>query len=261
LILVTLLLTPFAIGYSVAFADVTSISGWLLLCMVVFLAAFNVRKKLTYPPLMKASTWLQMHVYIGVLTAVVFFFHTGARLPTGALDITLYCLFIVVLITGVIGLYLTRTIPGSLSNRGNEVIFERIPAFMRETREKAKQLVLDSIVASDDGILAELHGSYLAHFFSGPRNILRHILRSDRTSRRIRHEIAESQRYLSEGDKELAGQLIDLVKLKDDLDFHYARQGLLKLWLFVHIPITVMLLIFLAAHVVLVYAFNGGASA
>jgi hypothetical protein len=51
----------------------------------------------------------------------------------------------------------------------------------------------------------------------------------------------------------------DLVCLKDDLDHHYALQATLKLWLFVHVPLTSALLVFAAFHVVLVQAFADGA--
>ena len=40
----------------------------------------------------------------------------------------------------------------------------------------------------------------------------------------------------------------------------YPPRMLLKLWLFVHIPLTYALLVFIAAHVVLVHAFAGGSS-
>jgi len=49
------------------------------------------------------------------------------------------------------------------------------------------------------------------------------------------------------------------VRENDDLDFHYRRQLRLKGWLFIHIPLTYSLMIFTVAHVVIVYAFSGGA--
>ena len=54
-------------------------------------------------------------------------------------------------------------------------------------------------------------------------------------------------------------QIADLVRQKDGLDYHHSLQLTLKLWLFAHIPLTYSLLIFSVVHVVLVYAFSGGA--
>ena len=260
LVLVLLMLTPYAIGYRIAFSDVVVTSGWLLFAVVVFLSSYNLRKKLTYPPLLKSSTWLQMHIYLGIAAMVIFLFHTSGKVPTGHLDIALYALFTLMVASGLFGFYLTRTIPTTLSSRGNEVIFERIPLFRRQIKDRVEQIILQSIEQSASSILAEFYESYLMYFLSGPRNVLLHLVRSERTSYRLRHELRESDRYLNEQDKVLAAELDDLIKLKDDLDFHYARQGLLKLWLFFHIPMTLVLLIFLVAHIVLIYAFTYGGS-
>jgi hypothetical protein len=50
-----------------------------------------------------------------------------------------------------------------------------------------------------------------------------------------------------------------LIRRKDDLDFHEARQGLLKLWLFVHIGLTCALVLGATLHGILAHAFDGGA--
>ena len=65
-------------------------------------------------------------------------------------------------------------------------------------------------------------------------------------------------RYLPEDGRESSKQLIELVSKKDDLDYHLAMQGRLKIWLFVHIATTYSMLIFAAFHTVLVHAFHGG---
>jgi peptidoglycan biosynthesis protein MviN/MurJ (putative lipid II flippase) len=54
-------------------------------------------------------------------------------------------------------------------------------------------------------------------------------------------------------------EIAELVRQKDGLDYHHSLQLTLKLWLFVHIPLTYGLLIFSFVHIVLVYAYSGGA--
>ena len=54
-------------------------------------------------------------------------------------------------------------------------------------------------------------------------------------------------------------KIAQLVRQKDGLDYHQALQLLLRGWLFIHIPLTYSLLIFSLMHLVLVYAFSGGA--
>jgi hypothetical protein len=43
------------------------------------------------------------------------------------------------------------------------------------------------------------------------------------------------------------------------LDYHQSLQFTLKIWLFVHLPLTYSLMIFTLLHIVLVLAFSGGA--
>jgi hypothetical protein len=66
------------------------------------------------------------------------------------------------------------------------------------------------------------------------------------------------RRYLSDQEQAGCERLFALIRRKDDLDFHEARQGLLKLWLFVHIGLTCMLVIAAILHGILAHAFHGG---
>ena len=71
-------------------------------------------------------------------------------------------------------------------------------------------------------------------------------------------EIDELDRFLAEDQRPASRGLAELVKRKDDLDYHSAVQGRLKVWLFVHIGLTYSLLVVAIMHVVLVHAFSGG---
>ena len=51
-------------------------------------------------------------------------------------------------------------------------------------------------------------------------------------------------------------QLAEFVRAKDNLDFQRAVQGMLKGWLFVHIPLTYALLLFAAVHGLLAWRFT-----
>ena len=70
--------------------------------------------------------------------------------------------------------------------------------------------------------------------------------------------IGELDRYLSRPGRETGRQLARLVREKDDLDYHRALQGRLKLWLFVHIGLTYGLLFAAILHGVLAHSFGGG---
>lgn len=233
-------------------------TGWLLLAVMLFLALFNVRKRLTMLPLGSANTWLQLHVYAGWLVLLLFAAHVGWRVPNGALELTMTVLFVLIAGSGAIGIALARWLPPRLTRRGEEVMFERIPAFIAQLRDEAEDIVLKSAKETRSSTIGDFYLEHLSRFFSGPQNRLRHLIASRRVRFALLNEIDNMQRYLSEQEKEYARRLRDLVNKKDELDFHYSLNLALKAWLLVHVPMTYALLIAAALHVVLVYAYGGG---
>jgi hypothetical protein len=244
-------------GSALSLHNSAYLSGWCLLGLMLFLTLYNIRKKLTYPPLLASSMWLQLHIYGGFLAFAVFFMHTGLELPNGPFQIGLAILAVSVLISGVIGLLLTRLIPPRLASRSEEVLFERIPTFMRELRRQAEQLVIDSVKQSETTTLADFYEQHLVDFFARPRHTWRHPVQSRGPFDQLVHELTALQRYLSAPDREFAERLGELMRAKDNLDDHHALQGALKVWLFLHIPLTYVLLLFAVVHVVLIHLFSG----
>ena len=235
------------------------ISGWAMLALMLLLAAYNLRKKLTVIPLFSSSAWLQVHVYAGVVSVVVFVVHIGYVMPNGGLEILLGVLYVGVAASGLAGLVLTRTLPPRINSRGENVIFERIGAIRRQLRERAEVLALESVNAGNVTAISQLYQDRLVRFFAGPQNLWSHLGQSTRRRQALLDEIDALRRYVKESDRESLTQIAELVCLKDDLDYRYACQCALKGWLFVHIPLTYGLLMVMAVHVVVVYAFSGGA--
>lgn len=255
--MVAVAISVVVLAYSLSLHASAYLSGWLLAGIILFLASYDVRKKLTYPPLFQSSTWLQFHIYVGFLSVFLFLLHIGLRLPDGPFEITLALLFAGAAGSGVVGLVLSRAIPPRLAARGQEVLFERIPVFRRQLRDRAEQLVFESVERAGGATLANFYTARLADFFHGPRHWGQHLVQSNRPLLRLRSELRSLERYLNEWERQIADQLAELIEAKDALDYHYALQGVLKAWLFVHIPLTYVLLLFAVVHVVLVYAFSG----
>lgn len=243
-----------------ALRDTDYVSGWILLGGMLFLAGFNLRKKLPHPPLLRASTWLQAHLYIGLLAVFVFALHTGLRWPDGLLEIVLWLLFVLVALSGVLGIGLSRLAPGRLTVRGQEVIYERIPMFRRQLRERAEELAVEAGRLSNTTTLPDFYRDELLDFFARRANGGSHLLMSSAPLHRLEDKLLAVDRYLNDDERALARQLLEVIRDKDALDFHQAVQGALKLWLFVHVPATFALLLLAALHLVVVHAFGGGMS-
>ena len=70
--------------------------------------------------------------------------------------------------------------------------------------------------------------------------------------------IRDLQRYCSQEEQQTAWRLADLVRKKDDLDYHEAQQWKLKVWLFAHVGLTYSLLVIATVHGIMAHAFAGG---
>lgn len=233
------------------------ITGWTLLGLVGLLMSYNLRKKLTFLPFLGSSrAWMQIHIYFGLAAVVVFLFHIGLRIPNGKFETLLASLFLVVSVSGFYGLYITRVIPKKLTAVHQEVIFERIPSLRQQIRQQAREIAVQSATLAP--AIADFYVQRLASFFEGRRSLLYYALPTGHTRRSLMREMNSLDRYLPENGRQSSEQLKDLISRKDDLDFHQAMQGRLKIWLFVHIAATYGMLVLAVFHTILVHAFHGG---
>ncbi len=244
--------------YAPILRNLAYFTGWALLALMLLLTLYNARKKLPFLPLGKSRTWLQFHVYGGYFSAALFLAHMSWRMPTGAFEITLALLYLIVAGSGVGGLWLSRYIPRRLGSRGGEVLYERIPLMRRELKDQAESLALESVAAGQTTTIADFYSGQLADFFRGPRHFWHHLLEGVVPIDGLRSRMEDLNRFLTPEQSERLAKLGDLVQQKDGLDHQYALQSSLKWWLFIHIPLTYSLLIATGLHVVLVHGFSLG---
>jgi hypothetical protein len=234
-------------------------TGYLLLAALLFLALYNFRKRLPFLPLGSSAAWLQWHLYVAIGTVGVFALHAGPNWPQGMLDALLATVYLLAVASGLVGLYFTRTIPAQLSRVGEEAIYERIPAIRQQVSRQAASTVLDSVEASGTTTLADFYTDKLIGYFERSRGPGYWLWPTTTLRKSLLHELGDLRRYLSDQEQGACEQLFALVRRKDDLDFQQSRQGLLKVWLFVHIGLTYLLVTLALLHGLLAHAFAGGA--
>jgi hypothetical protein len=76
------------------------LSGWALFAIILALTFYNARKKISFLPLLTSETWLQFHIYAGLLTGVLFLVHISYKIPTGWFEGTLAWLYVLVMASG-----------------------------------------------------------------------------------------------------------------------------------------------------------------
>jgi hypothetical protein len=235
-------------------------TGYMLLAAVLFLALYNIRKKLPFLPLGSSASWLQWHLYVGIGTAGLFALHAGPTWPNGTFESLLASAYLLTFGSGLIGLYLTRAIPRQLSRVSEQVIYERIPAFRRQVAREADSTVLGAVAASGATTLADFYIARLYGFIHKSRRAAYQLWPTTSLRKALMREMQDVRRYLSDQEQAACERLFALTRRKDDLDFHEARQKLLKLWLFAHIALTWVLVLLALVHGLVTHAFHGGAA-
>ena len=231
-------------------------SGYILLTAILFLAAYNIRKRFPSLPLGSSATWMQLHIYVAFTAIAIFVMHVGLRIPNGKLECLLAGLFAIVAGSGIYGLYITRTIPKRLTAVREEVIFERIPQLRRQVCTEARALVIASADSTD--LYSNFYRDQLARFFESPRSAWYYLFPSGNQRRKLVAHTDDLRRYASASQATVGDELVKLIWRKDDVDYHHALQGRLKLWLFAHIGFTYSLILVSLVHAVMVHAFHGG---
>jgi hypothetical protein len=127
-------------------------------------------------------------------------------------------------------------------------------------QRQAGDLVLLSVSSSGATTLADFYVARLYAYFHRSRGMSYFLRPTTALRRGLMEEMQNLRRYLSEHELTACERLFALVRRKDDLDFHAARQGLLKAWLFVHIGLTYALVAIALLHGLLASAFAGGAA-
>lgn len=253
-ILSIIILTSYYL-YSITLSKTSFASGIILLICIFFLASYQLRKTLSTLSIGSTSAWLQFHIFIGLLSFLLFVLHIKMRMPDGLFEVLLSLVYMTVFLSGLIGWFLSRSVPHRLLSRGEEVIFERIPVHRRKILDKVETLVIDSTETGQGDAISDFYEQHLKTFFEGPSNVLRHLLHSERHRHRLLQKIMAMKSFLNERELLTIDELVEQIQIKDDLDYQYALQAALKLWLFVHVPLTYSLIIIALFHTVAVCAF------
>ena len=238
-------------------------TGYVMYAAVITMALYGVRKKLPGIPLASSANWLQLHIYLGLGSAVLFALHIGwtkkgLHWPDGWLEGMLATAYVTSFLSGLWGLWLSRTLPRQLARTSDQIIFERIPMLRYGILRKARQTVLTAVESSGAETLANFYVDHIDPYLAAPRSLAYAIRPSSRRRRMLMSELADLRRLLNDAECEASETLFALVRRKDDVDFHHARQGLLKGWLFVHLTLTWALILFASLHGVMALSMQGG---
>lgn len=226
--------------------------------------ALSARKKLPRARLGAAQTWLRAHIWLGLLSVPCILFHAGFRWG-GLLEQALWLTFAMVIISGLMGLVFQHYLPGVLkASTPKEAMFEQITAVCEALRRTADERVaaicgtlfepppevapLGSAVTTDVGIqtLRQFYVTtvrpYLAADWRGAVP-LQDVSRCGAIFSQVRQSLPQR----------LHGVLAELDAICDErrqLAWQVRLHRWLHLWLFLHVPLSLTLLVLGLAHAI-----------
>jgi hypothetical protein len=237
------------------------IGGSALMIYAGLLSA--LRKRPSWQWLGARQVWLRGHIWLGLLSAVVIFCHSGYHWG-GAVERVLWVVLTLTLVTGVFGLALQHFLPRMMTERvGCETPYDQIPHVCMVMRQRADAIVDEacqpagtSVTAGDEKGLADHFPRHLHDFYEAE---IRPFLSSDAApnsplSQSMQAEDVFAKLYKRAGFGEQESVLRQLEILCRERRQLLAQQRLhrwLHGWLYLHIPLSVALLTVGGAHAVM----------
>jgi hypothetical protein len=224
--------------------------GILGSAFMIFAGLLAGRKKFPIWRLGRAQSWMRGHLWLGLLSLPIIFFHAGFRFG-GPLTTVLMVLVIIVVASGVFGAALQHYMPSMMTTQvPSETIFEQI------------QHVRDQLVAGADETIATAESASTAEESAAPLvDFYRREMRPFLENRGRKHPLLSNpdrSRSAFEGLRMLLPLgLQDAAKRLEQIceeERQLRRQSLLHHWLhgwlMLHIPLSFALLLLGVVHAI-----------
>jgi len=249
--------------------------GTIAALLVIFLALFGIRKRSFRSTIGTAIGWLSAHVYLGLAALLIATLHSGMHFGRNVHTVA-YVLMCLVTLSGCWGVYAYVSFPNAMiQQRGNL----RRSEFLRQIAEldggslelaegispQITQLLADGARRTDLGggnLWKQMRGrdesTLLLGIGSAPRSS--HVV-SNANQRALIRALAELRPGRSSNAVALSSvqKLLELAGSKAALLQRLRREtqlaALLRIWLFLHVPLCCALLAALCIHVLTVFLY------
>jgi hypothetical protein len=249
--------------------------GTVAALLVIFLALFGIRKRSFRSTIGTAIGWLSAHVYLGLAALLIATLHSGMHFGRNVHTVA-YVLMCLVTLSGCWGVYAYVSFPGAMiQQRGNL----RRSEFLRQIAEldssslelaegispRITQLLAEAARRTDLGggnlwkqLRARDESTLLLGIGSAPR---RSNLVSNENQRALIRTLAQIRPGRTSNEAALSSvqKLLELAGSKAALLQRLRREtqfgAMLRIWLFLHVPLCCALLAALCIHVVTVFLY------
>jgi hypothetical protein len=199
----------------------------------------------------RTKIYLDVHIHGGLLFMLLVLIHTGFRVPAGPLLMVLWLLSLWVVVSGLAGLAVQRSVPKMLDAASTfEVNLKRIPELVVELRSRAEKLAMQAGPGAQSYYAREL-----APDMETPRAALSSLLGVNRIQNYRSQEFEILKRTLPAESGPMLDEMFELHGTKLQMDLHYTMQRVLRVWLYFHLPAAIVLIGLVVLHVFFVVYF------
>ncbi len=220
--------------------------------LIVWLALLGIRKRAMTRGRWSLKGWTSAHVYLGLALIVIGTLHTGFQLGWNVHTLA-WVLMMLVIVSGIYGISVYAILPQGLSDSRSEMTG---PQMINAVSQLDKQLQHAAQPLSDSDSAVVL-GSLGQDPFGGSawRRLTGNYPNcSNRAALAFMRERLEEVPVKQQPPVE---QVVELLEKKAAalarLRGYIQRRGLLEVWLFVHVPLTFVLIAALFAHIISVF--------
>ena len=230
--------------------------GTISLGIFAFAALLGVRKKLPFLPVGNVQRWLRGHIWLTLLTIPLILLHSGFRLG-GPMTTTLMVLYAIVMVSGIYGLILQHKLPTMMKESlPAEIVFEQIPnvraqlyavaeKFQRSLKQQATSgSAVVAIDVSQEEVLAGFIEQRLLPYLRARRSEkyrLGHTREADEIFGHLKFRVDEMYRPRVD-------EMHRWCEERRLTDTQVRMQHWLHGWLFVHVPLSFLLLLMTVWH-------------
>jgi len=220
--------------------------------LIVWLTLLGIRKRNISPGNWGLKGWTSAHVYLGLSLIVVATLHTGFQLGWNVHTLAYFAMMLVIA-TGLWGIFLYATIPAKMGRNREEMTIEEM---VQDLNAMDRQLTTLSQPLSAEMAGVVSRSIEKTKISGGLFSRLRKHHRADATDRAL-DQLRKALITADGPDLEVLSKVVNVLERKqnalDRARQHVRYRSLLELWLYLHVPLTFLLLAALFAHIFSVF--------
>ena len=242
--------------------------GTLALLIMIFAALLGVRKKVPAWRIGRATTWMKGHLWLSLGLIPLVLYHSAFQ-AGGVLTITLWVLFSFVTVSGILGILLQQYLPRLMTEQAPmETIYDQIDHVINQIRYQADiqmaklvgPLGIEMVVPEGmtpekfkEGVpnpgTEQIKSFYLERIRPGldPGKKIAGVFD---TPHRIHTFFEEAKITLPPACHPLLQELNGILEERRQLERQRSLHHWLHGWLFVHVPLSALLMLLVIVHVV-----------